>query len=81
MAGAVHGNGTGITEDVLSRIFDPFFTTRDGALVAGLGLPLAADVARSGGGDLTVETKFGNWDALHADASVEDPTRGGRGPR
>ena len=52
-------NGTGIHEDVIGHIFNPFFTTRDGALGAGLGLPLAADVARRGGGDLTVETGYG----------------------
>ena len=52
-------NGTGIHEDVIGHIFNPFFTTRDGALGAGLGLPLAADVARRGGGDLTVETELG----------------------
>ena len=55
----VRDNGTGIADDVVGRIFDPFFTTRDGALGAGLGLPLAADVARRGGGDLTVDTELG----------------------
>ena len=55
----VSDNGTGIADDILPSIFDPFFTTRDGALGAGLGLPLAADVARRGGGDLTVETEVG----------------------
>ena len=61
VAVTVLDNGTGISSDVLPRIYDPFFTTRDGALGAGLGLPLAADVARRGGGDLTVETEFGAW--------------------
>lgn len=57
----VRDNGTGIHDDVLPHIFNPFFTTRDGALGAGLGLPLAADVARRGGGELTVETEFGSY--------------------
>ena len=57
----VWDNGCGIADDVLPRIFDPFFTTRDGALGAGLGLPLAADVARRCGGDLAVETEAGAW--------------------
>ena len=55
----VSDNGSGIAEDVLPSLFNPFFTTRAGALGAGLGLPLAADVVRRGGGDLTVDTTFG----------------------
>ena len=48
----VRDNGPGIPEDVVGRIFNPFFSTRDGALGAGLGLPIAADVARRLGGGL-----------------------------
>ena len=59
VAVVVSDNGTGIAEDVLPSIFNPFFTTRAGALGAGLGLPLAADVVRRGGGGLTVDTTFG----------------------
>lgn len=58
---SVWDNGTGIDDAALPQIFNPFFTTRDGALGAGLGLTLAADVARRGGGDLTVATESGAW--------------------
>ena len=54
-------NGTGIADDVIGRIFDPFFSTREGMLGAGLGLPIAADVARRMGGDLSVDTEFGEY--------------------
>ena len=54
-------NGPGIADDVVGRIFDPFFSTRDGVLGAGLGLPIAADVARRMGGDLSVDTVFGEY--------------------
>ncbi|MCY3545231.1 MAG: ATP-binding protein [Chloroflexi bacterium] len=57
----IRDNGTGISEDVLGHIFNPFFSTRDGALGAGLGLPIAADVARRLGGHLTVDTAFGEF--------------------
>ena len=57
----VRDNGTGIPDDVLTHIFNPFFSTRDGALGAGLGLPIAADVARRLGGHLTVETEYGEF--------------------
>ena len=57
----VRDNGTGIADDVLGHIFNPFFSTRDGAAGAGLGLPLAADVARRFGGDLSVDTVYGEY--------------------
>ena len=69
----VRDNGTGISEDVLPHIFNPFFTTRDGALGAGLGLPLAADVARRGGGDLMVDTELGSHSEFTFTVPLELP--------
>ncbi len=57
----VRDNGPGIADDVVDRIFNPFFTTREGLLGAGLGLPIAADIARRMGGDLVVDTVFGEY--------------------
>ena len=57
----VRDNGPGIPDDIVGRIFNPFFSTRDGAVGAGLGLPLAADVARRYGGDLSVDTVHGQY--------------------
>ena len=57
----VRDNGPGIAEDVVDRIFNPFFSTRDGALGAGLGLTIAADVARRLGGDIMVDTVYGEY--------------------
>ena len=57
----VRDNGTGIADDVVERIFDPFFSTREGIMGAGLGLPIAADVARRAGGDLSVDTVYGEY--------------------
>ena len=57
----VRDNGPGIPDNVVGNIFDPFFSTRDGALGAGLGLSIAADVARRLGGELTVDTVFGEY--------------------
>ena len=48
-------------EENVDRIFNPFFSTREGALGAGLGLPIAADVARRMGGDLVVDTAHGEY--------------------
>ena len=66
VAVVVSDKGTGIAEDILTSIFNPFFTTRSGALGAGLGLPLAADVVRRGGGALTVDTTFGSGSVFTA---------------
>ena len=57
----VRDNGTGIADDVLGQIFNPFFSTQEGVSGAGLGLPIAADVARRLGGDLSVETVQGEY--------------------
>ena len=57
----VRDNGTGIPDDVVTHIFNPFFSTRDGALGAGLGLTIAADVVRRLGGDLSVDTVYGEY--------------------
>ncbi len=57
----VRDNGTGIADDVVGHIFNPFFSTREGALGAGLGLSIAADVIRRSGGNLTMETVYGEY--------------------
>ena len=70
----VRDNGPGIAADVLDRIFNPFFSTRDGALGAGLGLPIAADVARRMGGDLVADTVFGEYAefTIHVPVPIEE---------
>lgn len=71
----VRDNGAGIPEDVVGQIFNPFFTTRDGAVGAGLGLSIAADVARRVGGDLTVDTEDGEYTefTLSVPSEAEEP--------
>ena len=70
----VRDNGPGIADDVVDRIFNPFFSTRDGALGAGLGLPIAADIARRMGGDLMVDTTPGEFAefTMHVPAHVNE---------
>ena len=57
----VRDNGPGISDDIVDRIFNPFFTTSEGTSGSGLGLPFAADVARRHGGDIIVDTVFGEY--------------------
>lgn len=49
----VRDSGCGVPEALAGRIFDPFFTTKEPGRGLGLGLPLAASVARGMGGGLT----------------------------
>ena len=57
----IRDNGTGIPDDVVGNIFNPFFSTREGASGSGLGLSIAADVARRLGGELSVDTVHGEY--------------------
>ena len=49
----VRDSGYGVPEPLAGRIFDPFFTTKEPGRGLGLGLPLAASIARGMGGGLT----------------------------
>ena len=75
----VRDNGTGIKDDVLSQIFNPFFSTREGVSGAGLGLPIAADVARRFGGDLSVDSVYGEYTefAMSLPTTTTAPTETG----
>ena len=70
----VRDNGIGVEDEVLGRIFNPFFTTREGTMGAGLGLTIAADVARRLGGELVVDTVYGEYAefTMHIPAPQEE---------
>jgi signal transduction histidine kinase/ActR/RegA family two-component response regulator len=60
LAVSISDTGPGIPEDSLERIFDPFFTTRRAELGTGLGLAISRSILRRLGGDLIVESVYGN---------------------
>ena len=70
----IRDNGIGIADDVIGYIFNPFFTTHSGTLGAGLGLTIAADVARRLGGDLSVDTVYGEYTEFTMSVPVADVT-------
>ena len=55
----VRDTGVGIAPDVLGKIFQPFFTTKPEDKGTGLGLPVAREIVKSYGGNLTVDSKVG----------------------
>jgi signal transduction histidine kinase/CheY-like chemotaxis protein len=56
---AVSDTGAGIAEEQLARIFDPFFTTKREKLGTGLGLSISRNLLRGIGGELSVESVYG----------------------
>jgi signal transduction histidine kinase/CheY-like chemotaxis protein len=56
---AVSDTGPGIPVESLERIFDPFFTTKREDLGTGLGLSISRSILRKLGGDLSVESVYG----------------------
>jgi signal transduction histidine kinase/CheY-like chemotaxis protein len=56
---AISDTGPGIAPDALQRIFDPFFTTKRQALGTGLGLSISREILRRLGGELSVESVYG----------------------
>jgi len=54
---AIADDGSGISQDKLSRIFDPFFTTKENG--SGLGLATVHRVVENHGGVIRLESKLG----------------------
>jgi two-component system, NtrC family, sensor kinase len=60
LAIAISDTGPGIAPESLSRIFDPFYTTKRQELGTGLGLAISRSILRRLGGDLLVESVYGD---------------------
>lgn len=56
---SISDNGTGISEEVMSKIFEPFFTTKPIGTGTGLGLSICQKIIQSHQGRILVQSKEG----------------------
>lgn len=56
---SISDTGPGIPQEQLERVFDPFFTTKKAGEGTGLGLALSSDLVRRMGGQILVESEYG----------------------
>ncbi len=55
----IKDNGSGMTQDQVSRVFNPFYSTKQQGEGTGLGLSLSYGLIRRYGGSITVESELG----------------------
>jgi PAS domain S-box-containing protein len=59
IAVSIEDEGMGIPEDQIGSIFEPFYTTKAPGQGTGLGLSQVFGFVKQSGGDVTVESRFG----------------------
>jgi len=68
----IEDHGAEIPEDVAPRIFDPFFTTKPRDEGTGLGLSVSYGIIKEHHGELTVESKPGEYTRFHMDLRINN---------
>jgi signal transduction histidine kinase len=80
---ALSDNGTGMSEEVLSRALEPFYTTKPVGKGSGMGLPQAYGFARQHGGTLALESRPGRGTTvkIYLPRAAQAPAAAAGGPR
>jgi two-component system sensor histidine kinase PhcS len=66
----VSDNGTGMSEETLTKVFDPFFTTNEVGKGMGLGLSVSHTIIKNHGGNLLVTSKLGEGSRFYFDLAI-----------
>ncbi len=56
---SIRDNGSGISQDNITKIFDPFFTTKDVGKGTGLGMNIAYNIIQKHNGTIHVDSELG----------------------
>ena len=67
----IRDNGHGIPEYILDKIFDPFFSTKHTGEGTGLGLSVSYGIVREHGGEISVQSKPGEWTEFRVDLPLD----------
>jgi PAS domain S-box-containing protein len=73
----VKDDGDGIPPEIIDRIFDPFFTTKTIGEGTGLSLGIAYQIAKSHGGEITVDSTPGAGACFHLRLPAQRPEPSG----
>jgi PAS domain S-box-containing protein len=68
----VEDHGSGISKEVPQRMFDPFYTTKPRDKGTGLGLSISHGIVKDHHGELSVESKLGEWTRFYVDLPVNN---------
>ncbi len=70
----IEDNGPGIDKSMIDKIFDPFFTTKEPGQGTGLGLSISYGIIREHNGEITVDSKPGEFTCFTITLPQVQPT-------